>query len=166
MYRDISGPATSPIGLLLLQPIRTLRDGGISPRARARACQPARQSSPPESVSRTAIKHRDVSFVARDRARLINSSRRTRAESACPHFVARGYAIPPSIVYSFAGYHAISAADGHMEGRGFVFLTRLKIRLNHRERDLPISKGGIVFFGRNENDISAIDGFIKRKMIR
>jgi hypothetical protein len=50
MYRDISGPTSSPIGLLsspLLQPIRALRDGGISPLARARAptSQPASQAA-------------------------------------------------------------------------------------------------------------------------
>lgn len=46
------------------------------------------RSFTPESISRTAIKHRDVSSVACDRARLINS-RRTRSESSCPHFVAQ-----------------------------------------------------------------------------
>jgi len=162
MYRDISGPTSSPIGLLcspLLQPIRGLRDGGIRPRARARARQPASQAAfTPKSVSRTAIKHRDVSFVARDRARLINSSRRTRAESSCPHFVARGYAIPPSIVYSFAGYRAISGRTyGGTQVPAFAGLIRRKFVLNYRERSRDIEM-------KARGDI---DRFIKKKkMIR
>lgn len=88
-YRDISGPSSSTprervyrsllFSRVRFNPFDGLyeRDGMALPR-----------SLTPESISRTAIKHRDVSSVARDRARLINFCR-TRPESSCPHFVAR-----------------------------------------------------------------------------
>lgn len=87
-YRDINGPAPSPAVSLPSddrfnpsEPYDGERNGTALPRVLAR--------SPPESISRTAIKHRDVSStLVRDRARLINSCR-TRPESSCPHFVAR-----------------------------------------------------------------------------
>jgi len=146
MYRDISGPTSSPIGLLsspLLQPIRALRDGGISPLARARARQPASQPArqpgsqaafTPESVSRTAIKHRDVSFVARDRARLINSSRRTRTEFSCPHFVARGYAIRQLFILSLAITQFPLRTDIWSGRRARFCFIRRRFVSNYRER--------------------------------
>lgn len=57
------------------------------------------RSLTPESISRTAIKHRDVSSVACDRARLINSCR-TRPESSCPHFVAQLYSCSENCLFS------------------------------------------------------------------